>query len=99
MVQGDVPVGRLGSGLGRDLGEPFLAGREGGLRVGEDAVERFQGGGGQPEDGACGGGDGAEGEDGSAGDAALGGRCLPEGRGLGGEVMCAEGKGVPGQGP
>ena len=41
VVHGDVPVGGLGSGLGRDFGEPFLAGCEGGPRVGEDAVERF----------------------------------------------------------
>ena len=99
MVHGDVPVGRLGSGLRRDLGEPFLASREGGPWVGEDAVERFQGRGGQPEDCASGGGDGGGGEDGSARDVATGGRCLPEGRGLGGEVMCGEGKGEPGQGP
>ena len=37
MVHGGVPVGRLGSGLGRDLGELFLAGCEGGPRLGEDA--------------------------------------------------------------
>ena len=73
MVQGDVPVGSLGSGLGRDLGEPFLGGCEGGPRVWEDAVERFQGRGGQPEDCASGGGDGGGGEDGSARDIAAGG--------------------------
>ena len=84
VVHGDVPVGSLGSGLGRDLGEPFLAGCEGGPRVGEDALERFQGWGGQPKDCAGGGGDGGGGEDGSARDVAAGGRCLPEGRGLGG---------------
>ena len=99
VVHGDVPVGRRGSGLCRDLGEPFFAGREGGPWVGEDAVERFQGRGGQPEDCASGGGDGGGGEDGSARDVAARGRCLPEGRGLGGEVMCGEGKGEPGQGP
>ena len=94
-----MPVGRLGWGLGPDLGEPFLAGREGGPRVGENAVERFQGGGGQPEDRASGGGDGGGGEDGSARDVAAGGRRLLEGSGLGGEVMCREGKGEPAQGP
>ena len=46
VVHGDVPVGGLGSGSSCDLGEPFLAGCEGGPRVGEDAVERFQGWGG-----------------------------------------------------
>ena len=96
MVHRNVLVGCLGSGLGRDLSEPFLAGREGGPRVGEDAVERFQARGGQPEDCASGGGDGGGGEDGSARDVAVGGRCLLEGRGLGGEVMCGEGKGEPG---
>ena len=99
VIHGDVLGGRLGSGLCRDLGEPFLAGREGGPWVGEDAVERFQGGGGQPEDCASGGSDGGGGEDGSARDVAAGGRCLPPGKGLGGEILCGEGKGEPGQGP
>ena len=99
MVHRDVPVGCLGTGLGRDLGERFLAGRKGGPRVEEDAVEQFQGWGGQPEDCASGGGDGGGGEDGSARDVAAGGRCLLEGSGLGGEVMSGEGKGEPGQGP
>ena len=72
VVHGDVPVGRLRSGLCRDLGEPFLAGREGGPRVVEDAVERLQGRGGQPEDCASGGGDGGGGEDGSVRDVAVG---------------------------
>ena len=84
VVHGGVPVGCLGSGLGRDLGKPFLAGCEGGPRVGEDAVEQFQGRGGQPEDCASGGGDGGGGEDRSARDVAAGGRCLLEGSGLGG---------------
>ena len=99
VIHGDVPVGCLGPGLCRDLGEPFLAGREGGPWVGEDAVERFQGRGGQPEDRASGGSDGGGGEDCSARDEAAGGRCLPEGKGLGGEVLRGEGKGEPGQGP
>ena len=73
VVYRDVLVGGLGSGLGRDFGEPFLTGCEGGPRLGEDAVERFQGWGGQPEDGAGGGGDGGGGEDGSARDVAAGG--------------------------
>ena len=73
VIHGDVPVGCLGSRLGRDLGEPFLAGCEGGPRVGEDALERFQGRGGQSEDCAGGGGDGGGGEDGSARDVAAGG--------------------------
>ena len=99
VIHGDVPVGRLGPGLCRDLGKPFLAGREGGPWVGEDAVERFQGRGGQPEDCASGGSDAGGGEDGSARDVAAGGRCLPVGKGLGGEVLRGEGKGEPGQGP
>ena len=73
VIQGDVPVGRLGSGLCRALGEPFLAGHEGGPWVGEDAMERFQGRGGQPEDCASGGGDGGGGQDSSARDVAAGG--------------------------
>ena len=90
VIHGDVPVGRLGPGLCRDLGEPFLAGREGGPWVGEDAVERFMGKGGSGRGG---------GEDCSARDVAAGGRCLLEGKGLGGEVLRGEGKGEPGQGP
>ena len=46
VIHGDVPVGRLGPILCRDLGEPFPAVRGGGPWVGEDAVERFQGKGG-----------------------------------------------------
>ena len=61
-------------------------------------MERFQGRGGQPEDCASGGSDGGGGEDCSARDVAAGGRCLPEGKGLGGEVLRGEGKGEPGQG-
>ena len=46
VVHRDVPVGGLGSGLGRDFGESFLLSCESGSRVGEYAVERFQGWGG-----------------------------------------------------
>ena len=97
MVHGDVPVGGLGSGLGRDFGESFLSSRESGSRVGEYAVERFQGWGGQAEDGAGGRVDGGGGKDGRARDVAAGGRRLLEGKGLGGQVVGGEGKGEPGQ--
>ena len=63
MVHRDMAVGHLGPSLGGDLGEPFLARREVGPQVGEDAVERFRGRGGKPEDGPGGGGDGGGGQD------------------------------------